>query len=214
VSKVKSPKQKKALSLERDRRNTYGENAKASRKNIPRAKQRSHMEERRSVGKILAHLRDCSDESDAIEADALARTSILKSRHKAFEKTPDSPLGKVIKQKLSRRSSGPRVRATYSVGLHDVERIFDSSYDRELHRRSILLYLRYYTGPTRFEFSRHKKKSNRSKRDSRAAKLWQDAILRDAPLLRGFFAEAPEWRNKMLRWCEKTLSTASNLGHS
>jgi len=41
VSKVKSATEKKALSLKRDRRNTYGENPQASRKGIRRGKQRS-----------------------------------------------------------------------------------------------------------------------------------------------------------------------------
>lgn len=38
----KSPQEKKRLSLKKDRRNTYGENDKASRKNIPRSKAKSH----------------------------------------------------------------------------------------------------------------------------------------------------------------------------
>ena len=42
INRPKSSRDKKELSLQRDRRNTYGENAKASRKSIPKAKQRSH----------------------------------------------------------------------------------------------------------------------------------------------------------------------------
>jgi hypothetical protein len=38
VARKKSPQQKKAESLKKDRRNAYGENSKSSRKNIPRAK--------------------------------------------------------------------------------------------------------------------------------------------------------------------------------
>jgi hypothetical protein len=212
VSKVKSPKEKKALSLKRDRRNTYGENAQASRKGIRRSKQRSHMEERRSVGKILTQLRERSEESDATDADALTRASIVKSRHKAFKKTPDSPLGEVIKQKLSRRSSALQIKAANSGRTYNIERIFDTPYDRELHKHSILFLLRLHTRPPRF--GRHKKKSKRFKRDIQVAKLWKGAILRDAPLLHGFFAEVPEWRDKMLRWCDKTLSSASNCARS
>ena len=54
MSKVKNPRAKKRLSLERDRRNTYGENAKSSRKNIQRGKQRTQMKERRGVTQVLA----------------------------------------------------------------------------------------------------------------------------------------------------------------
>jgi hypothetical protein len=53
MSKVKTPQQKKRLSYDHDRRNSYGENQKSSRKNIPKSKQRSHQEERRSVRQVL-----------------------------------------------------------------------------------------------------------------------------------------------------------------
>jgi hypothetical protein len=217
VSKVKSPKEKKALSLKRDRRNTYGENAQASRKGIRRGKQRSHMEERRSVGKILTQLRKRSEESDAIEADALTRSSIANSRHKAFKKTPDSPLGDVIKQKLARRSNVLQIKAANSARTYtsyNIEDILDTPYDRALHKHGILFQLRGQIDPTGFQFGRHKKKSARFRRDLQVAKLWKDAILRDAPLLQGFFVEEPEWREKMLRWCDKTLSSASNSAKS
>jgi hypothetical protein len=32
-----------------------------------------------------------------------------------------------------------------------------------------------------------------------------NAILRDA-LLKGFFAEEPEWREKMLSWCQRIIT--------
>jgi hypothetical protein len=50
MSTIKNPEEKKQLSLERDRRNRYGENSKSSRKSIQRGKQRRHMDERRTVG--------------------------------------------------------------------------------------------------------------------------------------------------------------------
>ena len=97
VSKIKSPKEKKKLSLARDRRNTYGENPEASRKGIRRGKQRSQMEERRAVGHVLRHLKEKPDEDGAIEADVLSRTLTLQKKRK------DEPLGTVIKRKLARR---------------------------------------------------------------------------------------------------------------
>ena len=57
MSTVKSPGEKKQLSLKLDRRNTYGENAKASRKGIQKGKQRQHMNERRSTGEVLRGLK-------------------------------------------------------------------------------------------------------------------------------------------------------------
>jgi transketolase len=103
VSKIKSPKGKKKLSLARDHRNTYGENPEASRKGIRRGKQRSHMEERRAVGHVLRHLKEKPDEDRAIEADVLSKTLTLQKKRKAFKKRADEPLGAVIKRKLARR---------------------------------------------------------------------------------------------------------------
>ena len=101
MSKLKSPQEKKAVSLKRDRRNTYGENPQASRKGIRRGKQRSHMGERRVVSEILGGLRERPENSD--EADTLAKTKIVERRRKAFKKRPDSPLGIVIERKLAKR---------------------------------------------------------------------------------------------------------------
>jgi hypothetical protein len=103
VSKIKSPKEKKRLSLVRDRRNTYRENPEASRKGIRRGKQRSHMEERRALGHVLRQLKVKPDEDGAVEADVLSRTLTLQKKRKAFKKRPDEPLGIVIKRKLARR---------------------------------------------------------------------------------------------------------------
>ena len=72
MSTIKSPQDKKDLSLKRDRRNTYGENTAASRKGIRRGKQRSHMAERRAVSLILGRLKDQVDEDHAMEADVTA----------------------------------------------------------------------------------------------------------------------------------------------
>lgn len=132
MSKVKSATEKKALSLKRDRRNTYGENPQASRKGIRRGKQRSHMEERRSVGKILSHLRESAEESDAIEADVLTKTSLVRSKRKAFKKRPDRPLGEVIKRKQARREeSQSRAKDTTPkyANIYSPE-IFDTPYIR------------------------------------------------------------------------------------
>ena len=85
MSKVKSATEKKALSLKRDRRNTYGENPTASRKGIRRGKQRSHMGERRAVNQILSHLREGAGESDADEADVQAKTTLVRAEVQSIQ---------------------------------------------------------------------------------------------------------------------------------
>jgi len=105
MSTVKNPEEKKQLSLERDRRNTYGENSKSSRKSIQRGKQRRHMDERRTVGEVLARLRGSVQEDEATEAELLAKTRISDSRRRGFRKQPDKPLGAVLAAKIAKKKS-------------------------------------------------------------------------------------------------------------
>ncbi len=103
MSKIKSPSEKKALSLELDRRNTYGENAKASRKNIPRGKQRSHQQERRAVGQILDSVASKPDPDDVLAAESAAQTAAGLQKARSFKKEPDTPLGVVVERKLQKK---------------------------------------------------------------------------------------------------------------
>ncbi len=105
MSTTKNPEEKKRLSLERDRRNTYRENSKSSRKNIQRGKQRRHMDERRSVGEVLGRLKGNVQEDVAIEAELLAKTRTVDSQRRGFKKQPDTPLGIVLAAKGARKKS-------------------------------------------------------------------------------------------------------------
>ena len=102
MSKIKSPQQKKRLSLKHDRRNTYGENSKSSRKNIARAKRRSHKLERKALSEPLQSLTGQFDEARTTEAELLAVSRFSRAKRKAFKKNPDTPLGAVIKHKKSK----------------------------------------------------------------------------------------------------------------
>jgi hypothetical protein len=141
VSKIKSGREKNALSLKRDRRNTFGENSKASRKAIPRRKQLSHMGERRAVAQILSHLKEGAAERDATEADVLAKTTIAERKRKAFKKHRDTALGVVVKKKLAERRDQSHIRHVDATPIRlnfEAEGIFDKPYDPALHKRSIL----------------------------------------------------------------------------
>ena len=105
MSKIKTPQQKKRQSYDHDRRNTYGENHKSSRKNIPRGKQRSHQDERRAVRQVLAGAQGdvASDVADAAQSDVLSKGR--QKKLSAFRKTPDRPLGVVVERRLQRRKA-------------------------------------------------------------------------------------------------------------
>lgn len=90
----KSPLKKKRLSLAKDRRNTYGENAKSSRKNIPLSKALSH----RKLRHKAAELERKWDILDEESAEALELTVVTPRLQKGkFQKWPDRPLGEVLR---------------------------------------------------------------------------------------------------------------------
>ena len=103
MSSIKSPREKKQLSLARDRRNRYGENSQASRKGIRRGKQRRHMDERRSVAEVLGQLKGQVDDDEATELELQAKTRITGSKRRGFRKTPDTPLGVVLAAKKAKQ---------------------------------------------------------------------------------------------------------------
>lgn len=95
-----TPQEKKRLSYLRDRRNTYGENAKASRRSIPRNKRIRSRSERRTARQAFAA---GAGGADAERIDA-AHARALKKHRIAWTKWPDEPLGEVVEGKLARRA--------------------------------------------------------------------------------------------------------------
>jgi hypothetical protein len=102
-SKRKTPQQKKSESLAKDRRNTYGENAKSSRKNIPRRRAEGHQALRRLARQALNAVveRDEPEIADATEPQLRLK------QLKGWRKDPDEPLGAVLARrgKRSKRAS-------------------------------------------------------------------------------------------------------------
>ena len=103
----KSPQEKKRLSLLKDRRNTYGENAKASRKGIARHKRDRTRTDRRLRNQPLREATGRRD-PEVEEHVEVRRVAAPKSY---WKKVPDRPLGEVLEDKLSRRSQKGMVSA-------------------------------------------------------------------------------------------------------
>ncbi|QEE30937.1 hypothetical protein FTW19_24810 [Terriglobus albidus] len=96
MSTVKSPVEKKRLSLLNDCRNMYWWNDKASRKLIPLGRQRGHQALRRAANRSLQNAGRFIDEDAAIAAEQEARDSIKARKRDLFRKMSDFPLGKVL----------------------------------------------------------------------------------------------------------------------
>lgn len=96
----KSPQEKKRLSLDKDRRNAYRENDKASRKNIPRARACSHRRVRRGAKAAVERVERMDDEAADCLQSTLSTPRLQKGRWKKY---PDKPLRFVLARKLARR---------------------------------------------------------------------------------------------------------------
>lgn len=100
----RSPQEKKRLSYDKDRRNTYGENDKASRKRIARNKRWVNRANRHhdqqvllaSTG-VLAHAGDAPERDDATDV------RLHRRRPKTWRKSADETLRAVVARKLRRR---------------------------------------------------------------------------------------------------------------
>ena len=71
----KTPQEKKVLSYEHDRRNSYGQNDKASRKAIPARKASENRKSRRKAGQSLAVV-ERLDEAQAAVVESSLRHDI------------------------------------------------------------------------------------------------------------------------------------------
>ena len=103
MRKTKSPQEKKQQSLIDDRRNMYGESPHSSRKNIPRAKQRQHQEERRTSNQLLAAVSANSNQELAVEREIQADTKAKLNRLKGFKKIADRSLSEFLGRQQARR---------------------------------------------------------------------------------------------------------------
>jgi len=93
-----TPQQKKQLSFVKDRRNTYGENSKSSRKNIPLSKALDIRSERRAQDSALAKAMVATDmdQLDAVE------NTMRATKPRQWRKSPDEQLGRVLISKSKR----------------------------------------------------------------------------------------------------------------
>lgn len=89
-----TPQQKKRRSLQRDCRNCFGQNDKASRKAIPRRKAIQNREFRRAAKQTLAHR--------GVDLDILSEEVGGIARGK-WKKTADARLGNMLRGKLTRQ---------------------------------------------------------------------------------------------------------------
>jgi hypothetical protein len=95
---TKTPQQKKHLSYAKDRRNTYGENSKSSRKNIPLSKALDIRAERHAQDQLLAKVTTSSNIDELVGIE----TSVKSVKPRQWKKLPDEPLGIVLKRRTEK----------------------------------------------------------------------------------------------------------------
>jgi hypothetical protein len=105
---------------------------------------------------------------------------------------------RVVKKRTGRGKSNN----LHEILTFDYAGVFDIPYKPDVHRRFVFAEIRFRTREDR----RGQTKSSHTAYAVKQARRWQEAIRRNAPLLKGFFREEPEWRDKMMMWCERTLA--------
>ena len=98
--KRRTPQEKKALSYERDRRNTYGEAPHAARKSIPLRKALCNRANRHQQNQQPRYSGPAPDESLADEFEL----QMYQRAPRVWKKDADSPLGEVVAQKVEWRA--------------------------------------------------------------------------------------------------------------
>ena len=98
--KRRTPQEKKALSYERDRRNTYGESPHGSRKSIPLRKAQRNRANRHHQNQQLRYSGPAPGEPLADEFES----QMHRRAPRVWKKCADSPLGEVVAQKVERRA--------------------------------------------------------------------------------------------------------------
>ena len=96
-----SPREKKTLSYARDRRNSYGENDKASRKAIPARKAGENRKVRRKAAQAIAQV-ERVDEAAAVALESSLKHDI--ERVGGWTKGSDMPLQEFLQRQAHRRS--------------------------------------------------------------------------------------------------------------
>ena len=94
-----TPQEKKQLSYERDRRNAYGQNDKASRKAIPLRKRLISRAYRRNTQQLLPK-NELGLDQDRLES---ADVSVATVRRPGWRKSPDMPLGEWVVHQREKR---------------------------------------------------------------------------------------------------------------
>jgi hypothetical protein len=109
-------------------------------------------------------------------------------------------MGLLLKRIKKRTARGKSIDS-FLVLTFGFPEVFDIAYSSEVHRRFVLNEIRFRTQRP----GSAKTKASMTF-EIKEAKRWRDAILRDAPLLKGFFAEEPQWREKILSWCQRIIT--------
>lgn len=94
AKKQRTPQEKKKLSYEKDRRNTYGESRVSSVKSIRRRKRGANRVFRRGNKRVVQILSTQSD-TDEKEIRELGK---MKMKKKRWKKSPDTPLGEYVER--------------------------------------------------------------------------------------------------------------------
>lgn len=104
MKKIRTPQEKKELSYKNDSKNTYGENSKASRKNIPKRKRIVNKTYRTAINQTI---------KKNLNSETLILTDIdsevKEVKKKLWKKSPDISLGHYLENKNDETAYGTEI---------------------------------------------------------------------------------------------------------
>lgn len=128
---MKTPQEKKRLSLKKDRRNTYGENNKSSRTGIALSKAKAHRRIRHRQDNLLHTLPDVANEDALVALENNVKGQVPPQ----WRKYPDTPLGEVLERQTAwRAEQAKRVADRPFVLKQTVAEFMTHWFDAELRQ--------------------------------------------------------------------------------
>jgi acetolactate synthase small subunit len=129
----KTPQEKKALSYAKDCRNTYGENDKSSRKNIPLHKARQKRQYRKRIHDVLQKVKVFND----LESIEVVENQALSIKRGNWKKYADMPLGDFLKRKLDWREIHAGKGKTALKQIREIIKNLEIKVEQETNNRWI-----------------------------------------------------------------------------
>jgi len=194
VKNRKTPQEKKELDYDRQRR-THWDSQKAARKAIPASKRAARQIIRKRSSELLNEaVVNGENVPTAAEMAELER----RERYRKYGRgeTLREHVQHIQREKKKQDIKSPEFHAVSNFNFYD-ERAFDLPYATDVHKRELISHFHILMNV--------KNRRGIGNFEREQAAMIHRCIEEDRPLVRGFFADGPGWKPKLLAWTQRIL---------